>query len=119
MSFQPLDYVRHILLEADFLVERAQAIDLDVFLEDGALRRAFVRSIEVMGEATKKLPDGFRARYPEVHWSEMARMRDRLIHGYFDVDYEVVWDVVHNDIPELKEQLEAILTAEAGVDPEP
>ncbi len=113
MSFQPLDYVRHILLEADFLVERAQGIDLSAFLADGALRRAFVRSIEVMGEATKKLPDEFRARYPEVHWSEMARMRDRLIHAYFDVDYEVVWDVVRHDIPELKQQVEAILATEA------
>jgi uncharacterized protein with HEPN domain len=69
----------------------------------------------VIGEATKKVPEHLRTRHPEVHWSEMARMRDRLIHGYFDVDYELVWDIVRTDIPVLKRQIEAILANEDGV----
>lgn len=114
MSFQPLDYLRHILVEADYLLAQARNTTEQDFLADGTLRRAFVRSFEVIGEATKKVPEDLRKRYPRVPWSDMARMRDRLIHHYFDVDHELVWDVVQGDIPTLKRQLEAILDAESG-----
>ena len=114
MSFQPFDYLRHILAEADYLLRTARSTTQQAFLADESLRRAFVRSFEVMGEATKRVPDDLRGRHPQVHWSEMVRMRDRLIHGYFDVDHELVWDIVQTDIPELKQQLEAILSDEDG-----
>lgn len=57
-------------------------------------RRAFVRSLEITGEAAKKVPEDFRTRYPEVEWRAMAAMRDRLIHDYLGVDFELVWDAV-------------------------
>lgn len=81
MSFEPRDYLRHILVEADYLI--AQSVDLtrERFLSDETLRRAFVRSLEIVGEAAKKVPEEFRARYPTVEWRAMAGMRDRLIHG--------------------------------------
>ena len=62
-----------------------------------------------MGEAAKKVPEGFRKRYPQVEWPLIAAMRDRLIHGYFGVDYELVWDVVRNKVPVLKDQIEKII----------
>jgi len=111
MSFEPRDYLRHILIEADYLVGRSAGVGFDEFAASDTLRRAFVRSLEIIGEPVKKVPDEFRAQHPVVEWRAMAGMRDRLIHDYFGVDYELVWDVVQKRIPELQRQLKSILEA--------
>lgn len=111
MSFEPRDYLRHILVEADYLIARATALDLDAFVADETLRRAFVRSLEIIGEAAKHVPDAFRAQHPTVEWRAMAGMRDRLIHDYFGVDYELVWDVVKTRLPDLRLQVLLLLEA--------
>ncbi len=111
MSFEPRDYLQHILVEADYLVARSEGLSYDAFVGDDTFKRAFVRSLEIIGEATKKVPEDFRSAHPSVEWRAMAGMRDRLIHDYFGVDFELVWDVVRNRIPALRSSIAAILAA--------
>lgn len=108
-SSPPIEYLQHILTEADYIVEQSADLERDEFLADETLKRAFVRSIEIIGEATKHVSDDFRKLHPEFEWRSMAGMRDRLIHGYFGVDYELVWDVVINKVPLLRGQLVDLL----------
>lgn len=112
MSRSETEYLRHILDEALYLAETSEGLSEERFQNDETLKRAFVRSLEIIGEATKNLSDDLRARHPDVEWRAMAGMRDRLIHGYFGVDYEIVWDVVERKIPELIRAVEAILDAQ-------
>ncbi len=112
MSPSLLDFLNHILDECEFLGEAISNKTKDEFLVDKILIRAVVRSLEIIGEATKKLPDELRSKNPQVNWTEMAGMRDVLIHDYFGVDYDVVWDTINKDIPELKHELKRIIEAE-------
>ena len=111
MSFEPRDYLRHILAEADYLLATSEDLTFYAFMADETLQRAFVRSLEIIGEAAKKVPDNFRGEHPDIEWRAMAGIRDRLIHDYFGVDYEIVWDAVQNRIPELRRQIATILEA--------
>lgn len=112
MSHSPLEYLRHILDEVVYLNRQTPGLSKAQFLADETLKRAFARSIEIIGEATKQVPGDIRQKYPNIQWRAMAGMRDRLIHGYFGIDYEIVWDVAINKIPELQQEIEEILRNE-------
>ncbi len=81
-------------------------------MRDETLKRAVVRSLEIIGEATKKIPADFKIKWDSIKWKNMAGMRDRLIHDYMGVNYSIVWDVIKNKIPELCNQIEGVIGKE-------
>jgi len=84
-------------------------MDYKEFLHDEKTASAVIRKLEIVGEAAKHIPAGARQAHPKLPWNEMARMRDKLIHGYFGVDYEIVWKVVKERLPDVKSSLEKII----------
>jgi uncharacterized protein with HEPN domain len=82
------------------------------FLDDETLKRAVVRSLEIIGEATKKIPTDFKDKWSTIQWKNMAGMRDRLIHDYMGVNYLIVWDVMKNKVPEMHQQISNFLIKE-------
>jgi len=109
MSKLPVEYLKHIRDELAYISETSKNLTKDEFLQSETLKRSFTRSIEIIGEAVKNLPKDFRNEHSHIDWRSIAGMRDRLIHGYFGVDYDIVWDVVENEIPELKIEIEKLI----------
>ena len=112
MPLSAREYLQHVLDEIAYVLKSSQGLDKAAFVQDETLKRAYVRSIEVIGEAIKQMPEAFRQKYGAVEWRAIAGMRDRLIHGYFGVDYEIVWDVITNKLPELEQEIQQIIARE-------
>lgn len=106
-----VELLRDILREAEFLSSQAAQTSRDDFLVNEVLKRAFVRSVEVIGEAAKKVPEDTRREFPAVEWKKMSGIRDRLIHDYGGVDYFIVWDVAIHKAPALAAELRPIVSA--------
>ncbi len=111
MSKEPIEFLKHIYDECTYLLSISKGLSKDRFLEDETLKRAVVRSLEIIGEATKKIPADSKVKWSSIQWKNMAGMRDRLIHDYIGVNYSIVWDVLANKIPELNSQIQKVLSA--------
>ncbi len=95
------EYIKDILQECEFVRKYTQGIEYEDFLESDLLRHAVVRALEVIGEAVKNLPNELLEKYPQIEWRRVKGMRDRLAHAYFGVDYELLWKVVKEELPNL------------------
>ena len=112
MSKDPKEFLRHILDECSYIISVSENLSFEDFLEDETLKRAVVRSLEIVGEATKKIPADFKVKWNTIQWKNMAGMRDRLIHDYIGVNYSIVWDVMKNKIPEMYKEISSFLSEE-------
>ena len=108
MSKEPIEYIKHIADECSYIISVTNNLSKDEFLDDETLKRAIVRSLEIIGEAAKKVPADFKVKWNLIQWKNMAGMRDRLIHDYIGINYSIVWDVVKNKIPELNKQIQEV-----------
>lgn len=101
--------LRHMLDAAQKAIEFAKSCRREDLDTDEKLALAIVRLLEILGEAAKSVSDRCRRDHPGIPWRQIAGTRDRLIHGYFDVDLDIVWKIVTEDLPSLADELEKAL----------
>jgi uncharacterized protein with HEPN domain len=104
-----LDYLEDISNAISDIRSFVYEMSVDAFMADKKTVNAVVRSLEVIGEATGKIPKDIRMRYPEVPWDEIIRMRNRLIHEYFGVDLDIVWQTIQDDLAPLETAITTML----------
>ena len=112
MKKKDIVYIKHIRDSIKLICEYTENLDKIEFIINDIIQDAVIRRIEVIREAAKNVSVEFTDKYPEVPWKKIAGMRDKLIHGYFNVDIERVWNVIIKDIPALKKQIEDIIDNE-------
>jgi len=104
-----LELLRHMIDEIDFVLQTTSGKNKNEVMDDAILSRAVIRSLEIIGEATTKIDEEFKATHPHIEWKKIAGTRHRLIHDYFGVDYDIVWDIIVNKLPELQSFLKEII----------
>ena len=108
----PRDYkvfLKDIANAIERIEEYTVKLSYEDFYKNRLVQDAVVRNLEIIGEAVKHLPDDIQRKYPDIEWKKIAGLRDILIHAYFGVDHEIVWDVIKNKVPELKKQISEII----------
>lgn len=99
------------ILEAIAAIERHSDCEKRAFERDELLQAWFVRHLQIIGEAARAIPEEIRALAPEIPWRQIAGMRNVLVHGYFEIDTDLVWDAAARDVPALKPAIERLLAS--------
>lgn len=103
------DFVQDILESVNDVGNFIEGMDFKEFIKDKKTIYSVVRAIEIIGEATKNIPEQIRKSYPGVPWKKMAGMRDRLVHEYFGIDLEILWATAKEDVPQLRGPVSKVL----------
>lgn len=103
------DYLEDIALAINDIREFVSDLPYSAFVKDRKTSHAVIRSLEIIGEATRKIPQEIRQQHPDIPWSEMSAMRNKLIHEYFGVDLDIVWETIHQDLAPLAHAVAALL----------
>jgi uncharacterized protein with HEPN domain len=98
-------FIKHILDEVDFILEHSKNLNFEDLMKNEVLKRAFARSFEIIGEASKNLSEEFKQKHSNIEWKKIGRFRDKLIHAYFGVNWDIVWDFINNKLDELKREI--------------
>ena len=109
MKREVLLFINDILTSIKNIESFSKKLTKEKLLKDELYQSAIIRQIEIIGEAVKNIPESFRKKYYEVSWNKIAGMRDVIIHSYFRVDLDAVWNVIKRDLPDLKKKIEKIL----------
>jgi uncharacterized protein with HEPN domain len=104
-------YLRHIIDAFEQIGLYMNSVSHEEFLRNRLLQDGVIRQLEVMGEAARNLSEDLRNEYPEIPWRQMIGLRNRMIHAYFNVDLQIIWEIVQGDIPDLKQKMKQILDA--------
>lgn len=105
-------YLEDLLLAMNRIGEYIEGLSFIDFKKDYKTVDAVIRNFEIIGEAAKNLPSDVKDKYSEVPWDEMYLLRNKVSHEYFGIDYEIIWDVASNYLPDNKKQIENILLLE-------
>jgi uncharacterized protein with HEPN domain len=100
------EFLKHVLDEILFVTGETKSMTFDDFMKNEILKRACTRSLEIIGEAVKNLSADFRKKHRDIEWKKIAGMRDKVIHFYFGVNWDIVWDVIEKQLPALKSKIE-------------
>jgi uncharacterized protein with HEPN domain len=104
-----LPYLKHILDETEFLLNETRDLSYEDFVSNELLKRGCTRSLEIIGEAVKNISDDLKKKYDYIQWKKIAGMRDKIIHYYFGVNWDIVWATIQDRIYELKGKIEKII----------
>ncbi|HUW17868.1 MAG TPA: DUF86 domain-containing protein [Sedimentisphaerales bacterium] len=115
MSKRPIELLLNDIRQAiDRIEQYIENLSFHGFSDDQKSVDAVVRNLEIMGEAAKRLPEEFKQRYSEIEWHKVVGLRHRIVHEYFGIDLEIIWQILHKDLPELKKKIVQTISDEGG-----
>ena len=94
----------------NFLTENCTTFEMQILMADKVLSRACLKSLEIVGEASRNISEDLKMAHPEIPWRQMTGMRNKLVHRYFGVDWEIVDDVLKNELPDLRSNIQRLLS---------